>query len=52
MRLALFGLCLWVLGSVPSPALAQVFEFAYPGSDKPGELIYPVRHILWIPPGL
>ncbi len=41
----------WAFG-VLNPATAQVFEYSYPGSDKSGELIYPVRHILWIPPGL
>ena len=35
-----------------SPALAQVFEYSYAGSEKSGELTYPVRHILWIPPGV
>lgn len=30
----------------------EIHEYRWPGSDKPGELIYPVRHILWIPPGL
>ncbi len=30
----------------------EIYEYRYSGSDKPGNLIYPVRHILWIPPGL
>ncbi len=52
MRRVLFGLCLWLLGTVPPPAWSQVYEYAYPGSDKPDELIYPVRHIMWVPPGV
>jgi len=55
-RLPLLTLaCLGFLGPVATTqgqTADSIHEYRWPGSEKPGELIYPVRHILWIPPGL
>lgn len=36
-----------------SPAVSgKIFSHAYPGSDRSGELRFPVEHRLWLPPGV
>ncbi len=38
------------LGAESGPG--RIVEVAYPGSDKPGELIFPVTYRVWIPDGV
>lgn len=50
--LRLTGFCLLLLAGSELFAGDGYFEVAYPPSEKPGELVYGVRHIVWIPPGV
>ncbi len=36
----------------PLPADPPYYRVRYEGSQKPGELVYPVSYTLWIPPGV
>lgn len=55
----LFALCLlltlppaWVVAIAQANGEGAYFQQSYPGSDKPGELKFPVMHRVWIPGGV